>query len=181
MVTKRRIVYQNWRVETASHAPQAPEVLSLEILSERLAFTGTADSESARTARITLAVRQALTTLTEDESEFIYKFHFEGITYREMSELTGRPVHKLEALHHRAIRKLRTKLARFVEDEFGLRRVETGRSCLICSSGRRKEIDELIESRGPCDTWKPVIRAIRDRFGLRIKTPQQLIGHEKYH
>ena len=58
---------------------------------------------------------------------------------------------------------------------------ESRPDCIICRSEHRREIDRVIASREEAETWRPVIRKIRERFGLKITTPQTLIGHEKYH
>ncbi|RKX24166.1 MAG: hypothetical protein DRP45_08815, partial [Candidatus Zixiibacteriota bacterium] len=101
-------------------------------------------------------------------------------SYRQISEKSGRAIHKLEAIHKRAVRKLRKELRQTVKELFDL----NGRSnhdCVICRSPHRAEIDKLIKQKMPEQTWRPVMKQIREAFGLKITTPQTLIGHRKYH
>jgi len=127
--------------------------------------------------RVQLAIRE----LDEDEREFIARFYYMGESYRQMAEASGRNVYSLEALHRRALRKLRKGLAAFVESEFGVAREKPRKPCVICDSGHRIAIDALIGARPPDATWRSVMRAIADEYGLRVVTPQMLIGHQKYH
>ncbi len=130
--------------------------------------------------RVRAAVRQALGQLESDERRFIEWVFFMGRTYRELSERTGRPLHRLEALRLRAFRKLRTALQPFVAREFGLR-PESTRRCPICDSADRGMIDAIIRRRDRTRTWRPVLHEIRERCGQTIRSPWLLITHEKYH
>ncbi len=159
-----RIVYQDWIVELGRDPALPPSD----------------EGESERGKIVEEAVETALKALSDNEREFIQRFHYMGQTYRQISESTGRTVHRLEALHRRATKRLRKELAPLVLDFYGV----TGDSapqCIICRSDHRREIDRLIADRKKTATWRPVIREIRKRYGLRITTPQTLIGHEKYH
>lgn len=138
------------------------------------------DAEQARRRRICRAVRDALDELAEDQREFIVRFYFMGESYREMMSVTVRDRHKLESLHRQSLRRLRTLLAPFVSREYGLP-ADSIRDCPICASRHRAEIDRLIQRRDKQSTWSPIIRTLKDHFGITISTPQVLIGHEKYH
>jgi len=159
-----RIVYRDWIVELGRD-PALP-----------LPTEGANDHQAA----VEEAVEKALEALSEDEREFIQRFYNMGQTYREISESTGRAIHRLEALHRRAAKRLRKELAPLVRQLYGVEG-EPAPECLICSSGYRKEIDELIAAKKKSETWRSVIREIRKRYNLKITTPQILIGHEKYH
>lgn len=126
------------------------------------------------------AVQQAIESLTEQEKFFIIRFYFMGQGYAEMSELSGRAGHRLVAIHRRALTKLRTRLSDFVRRRF---RIEPaiGKKCPICQSSSRCEIDALIAHRDRTRTWRPVIDVLKNRYSLKIKSPQMLISHEKYH
>jgi hypothetical protein len=172
-----RIVYQEWIVELGRD-PALPPVSGTV---DPTSFGGR-DREvgSALTADINRAVREALGKLGEAEREFIERFYFQGMSYRNLSEGTGRSRHKLEALHYRAVRALRSLLAEFVRERFGIEPQDSP-DCPICRSAQREAIDSIIQTRDPAATWRPVISRIRDEFGVVLTTPQTLIGHEKYH
>ena len=110
----------------------------------------------------------------------IIHFYYMGESYREISEKTGRAIYKLTALHNRSIKKLKNRLAVFVRERFGVKNKKIGK-CPVCDSEYRGEIDEIIANRDKKATWKPVIKLLKDRYGLVINTPQVLIGHTKYH
>jgi hypothetical protein len=78
------------------------------------------------------------------------------------------------------MKKLEKHLAAFVKKRFGIAN-EVKRPCIICQSPRLAEINKLIEQRDKAATWKPVMKRLLEEFGIEIKSPQMLIGHEKYH
>jgi hypothetical protein len=169
-----RVVYQNWIAELGRDP-------SFSVQSNGSNSPGTSEKESAdRLEYLRQSVRTALKGLSEDERELIEQIHFMGRCCTEIAGLTGRAEHRLEALHGRALRKLRRKLAPLVKELFGIE-PSLGSACPICNSPSRKEIDRLIRERDSSGTWRPVMRRIRADFNLRITTPQTLIGHEKYH
>ena len=173
-MTRGRITYRNWIVEYG----RDPE-LPLDPASMMPTSQKAHDNDEMREA-VRQAVEEALDELPYSEREFIIRFHFMGESYRHLAEETGREIHKLEALHRRALRRLKNKLAPFVAERFGLG-VASKRTCPICNSDNRSQIDGLIKARNRRQTWRPVMRQLRSRYGIVVKTPQILIGHEKYH
>lgn len=191
---KKKIVFQNWIVElgrdpNSTHEYRdSPEMVSLDSgLIGKVTDQKTRDLIARRADREKLqaAVQKALAKLSDDEEEFIRQFYFMGISYRIISEKSGRAIYRLEAIHRRALKKLRKELSDFVERRFNLKMGQTqadkGATCLICNSTAREEIDRLISGRNKEASWTAVIREIRSKFGLKIRSPQLLIGHEKYH
>lgn len=163
-----RVIYQNWIAE------QGFDPKSIEKFFE----TVTGNIEGGN--EVDTAVRSALENLEEEEMEFVIRFYFMGQSYVEICEKSGRAIHKLEALHKRAIRKLRKTLKSFVKRHYGIK-IRKNRICPICDSPNREAIDEVITNKDESSTWRPVINEIYEQFGLRIKSPQTLIGHRKYH
>jgi hypothetical protein len=198
-----RLVFQNWIVELGIDPENKEdlkdglygkdEVVSFEDLKDCVASNGAGilgdENEILRRARrqayIGEQVALALRELTDDEREFVERFYYCGQSYREISEKSGRAVYKLEAVHKRAVRKLRRELTPLVKKLFKMNFEPddsmSRATCPICSSSHRNEIDKLIADRDRRGTWGPVIKSLKEKFGLRIKTPQVLIGHEKYH
>ncbi|MCH7948818.1 MAG: sigma-70 family RNA polymerase sigma factor [candidate division Zixibacteria bacterium] len=163
-----RVIYQNWIVE-----------LGLDPLKIKN-FFDIIETSSEKSAEIDRQVRAAMESLSEDEMEFVIRFYFMGQGYNEISAKSGRANHKLEALHKRAIRKLKNRLQPFVKKSFGIK-LKKGRACLICDSPERAKIDRIILKKKAEETWSPVMKRIFDQFGIKIKSPQTLIGHRKYH
>lgn len=162
-MTQKRIVYRNWIVDMGRD-PAAPGPLA----------------ESPGDREIAAAVQQALERLTEEEREFVIRFHYMGESYRRLARLTGRRLYKLESLHKRIMRKLRRALAPFVLERYGIG-LEQESDCVLCRSGDREEIDRMIAVRDRRRSWRPVIKALRRHFGIRIPSPQTLVSHENYH
>ena len=152
---RQRLIYQNW-----------------------LAGLGFAP-ETERIQLIQAGVRRAMEKLTSDEREIVERMHYMGQTYRELSEKSGRAIHRLEALHSRAIRRLRKELRPLMKELYG---IELPRPrCVICRSPMRREIDRILDEHDSRRSWRTVMRRVRDECGLRLRTPQTLIGHKKYH
>lgn len=163
-----RIVYQNWIVELGRDP------------NEDLTKSDGSHSDEKRQMAVREAVIKALECLSEEERSFVERFHFMGQSYREISEETGKDIYRLDALHKRALRRLRVKLEPLVRRLYGITAGQRD-SCPICESEYRNEIDRLISSKEESDTWSEIIRSVKSRYNIRISTPQILIGHEKYH
>ena len=165
-----RIIYQNWIVELGFDPRTRPGP----------GRGSTADCPPGRAEMIEEAVGAALKRLTEDERELVARFHLMGQSYAEIAAQSGRAQYKLEALHARALRKLRRALAPSVRQWYPEIPAEQP-DCPLCRCPRRVEIDRVIKERDRTATWRPVIRTLREEFGIVVTTPQILIGHEKYH
>lgn len=169
-MTGSRIVYQNWIVDLGCD----PEARNLN----HGAAPGIDDEK--RVEQIHQAVSTAIEELDEDEREFIIRFHYMGESYRQISDKSGWPVHKLDSLHKRCLKKLKKFLAPFVDETFGLK-VEQNCACPICDSVYSEQLNEIIRNRDRKSTWTPVLRLFRTKYDLFISSPQLLVGHEKYH
>jgi len=165
-MAKERLVYQDWIV-ALGHDPC--------LNWQEAAGVGT--SYNAAAIR---AVTQALGNLNEDEAAFIRLFYFQGMRYDDMSRLTGRATHKLTRLHKRAMRKLRLHLQKIL-DLPGAPSAPPLPACPICSHPRRDEINLLIKSKSDQETWKKIIRSLRQEYDLLVLKPQSLISHSRYH
>ncbi len=189
----KRLLYRTW-ISDLGRDPRERNVLQLFEESERrMALTDgllddqmAAESSSEEASRGSRAdvvrdrVSSALATLTERERFCIECYYFEGLSYGQIAQLSGRSIEKTRAVHKRAFKKLRKELAATATELFGIavRRFE---GCPLCQSPDRMAIDDLLRSRDLSQSWSPVIRILRERFGIRVTTPQRLIGHEKYH
>jgi hypothetical protein len=190
---RKRVVYQDWIVELG-HDPDLvvpPEeftadpdtVVSLDDLIDWACSSAGAtiiNSESESSGRIREAVTEALSQLDVEERELIERLHFMGQTYHEISEKSGRAVNILEKFHKRTLSRLRKELAPFVRRQYGID-PKIARTCPICRSPCRKEIDELIRNRDRTRPWRQVINILKQEYQIILSTPQVLIGHEKYH
>nr|MBN2278393.1 hypothetical protein [candidate division Zixibacteria bacterium] len=130
--------------------------------------------------RVVRAVREALEHLSPLEREFIERYYFKGESYRKIALALNRRFGRMESLHRRTVGRLRKLLARFVKTEFDLEN-KIKAECPLCISPYRVEIDALIESKTKEETWKNIIRILKEKYGIIIQTPQILIGHHKYH
>ncbi len=164
-MARSRVLYQQWIVDLGREPAQPTQEES---------------STDDRRQIIREAVREALQKLNDDQREFIERFYYMGMCYEELAERTGRTMHRLEAIHKTALRRLRKELQPFVAATFGIDS-EVITDCPICASPYRDEIDQLIAAKPESATWSGVMQELAERFDLRITTPQTLIGHSKYH
>ena len=170
---KNRLVFINWIAESGLAVDKSTYFPPNETELERI---------NVRAAMIRQRVGEALRRLSEEEKEFVERFYYIGQGYREISEKSGRTVYKLEAVHKRAFRKLKKELAPMVKEFYDLDiEKKSELTCPLCRSPYREEIDRLIGSRDRQGTWRPIIKVLREKYGLKINTPQILVGHEKYH
>lgn len=171
-MTSSRIVYQNWIVDLG----RDPEA----IYSNR--DPNDCIHDEKRVEQIRRAVKAAIAKLDEDERELIFHYHYMGESYRKISDKSGWPVPKLDAMHKRTLMKLRKLLAPFVNEIFDLGPTPTQTpSCRVCNSEFVEELNEIISNRDRKQTWKPVLDLFRTKYNLVINSPQLLVGHEKYH
>ncbi len=125
-------------------------------------------------------VRKAVEKLTSVEKQFIQLFYFEFKSYQEIARILRKKAYKLERIHQRALGKLRIILTDFAKQRFKLE-IRESIDCIICKSPFRKELDELIRNKKVEETYTPLIKIFKQKYGIDIKTPQVIIGHIKKH
>lgn len=165
-----RLLYKNWIVELGRD-PRHQNI--------RQSLT---QADSLRRRRIKREVHKAVAELPPTERYLIEQFYFEFRSLPEISGTTGRSPKRLHKLKKRAMARLKSALAAFVWEEFGIiTKTETSATCPICRSPLRQKIEKIIESKPPHRTWRDTIQKIKKECGLAIATPQTVIGHHKYH
>jgi len=164
----RKVIYQNWIVDIGFNPACKPTPF---------------DNISAPpNERVINAVRKALDKLSVVEREFVDRYYFRGKSYIQVALAMSKSSDGIENLHRRVIIKLRKHLAGFVKEEFGIGTdIEISPNCVICKSAFRNEIDLLIKNKKKEETWKKIIRKLKIDYNIIIKSPQILIGHQKYH
>jgi RNA polymerase sigma factor (sigma-70 family) len=138
------------------------------------------DDEDPYREETNLKVREAVGRLSPLERQFVEYFYFDDKSYREISVILNKSIHKLERIHHRALGKLKMLLSDYVKTRFKLD-LPKETECLICESPFRQGIDKLIKAKKEEETYKSLIRVFKAKYGLDIKTPQVIIGHKKKH
>ena len=166
-MAKGKIIYQNWIVDIGIDPGQAGKIQIQSDLIKPDEF-------------VVSAVRKAIEKLNSQEQDFIESYYFQGKTYREIAKIQSRRISRIEGLHRQSLAKLKKYLAGFVKERFDIN-VEIGQDCIICESPYREKIDKLIISKKKEETWKRLIKILKDKYQIQIKTPQILIGHQKYH
>lgn len=135
--------------------------------------------ELQRREEITKKVRVALNALPPLERIVIEKYHFDGQSLSAIARSLGKNTIYVTNLRRRALRRLRKYLADYARQRFG---IETKSArCCICYSDYREEIDVLIAAKRPEEPYSVLIREVRERFGLLIRSPQTIKGHARYH
>lgn len=138
-------------------------------------------------------VQQAMGRLNFLEKKFIQYYYFECLSYEKIAEILNKKQYKLQRIHRRALDKLKIILKDFVRERFQIscdpekpEPVEfvwsgLNRNCILCQSPFKQEINLLIRGKRKDQTWKPLIKLLEEKYHLKIKTPQILIGHQKNH
>lgn len=137
------------------------------------------EAEQKRRERVAVAVREALGKLDTVERVVIERYHFEGESFAQIAAHLKRKQGAIVNCHRRALRSLRKHLAQFVVQEFGIR--QTQPKCVICRSPERRQVEALIAAKAPEEPYGTLMRRIREQFGLQIRSPQTIVGHQKYH
>jgi RNA polymerase sigma factor (sigma-70 family) len=176
---RKRIKCLNWADELFGHPEEEEaENYDAEISDEKRSQVE--DDGDPFREETNLKVREAMERLSPLERQFIEHFYFEDKSYREISVLLNKSIHRLERIHHRASGKLKMLLSNYVKTRFRLNLPEQT-DCIICKSPFRQELDKLIQAKKEKETYKSLIRIFKKKYGLEIKTPQVIIGHKKKH
>ena len=170
---RRRIRSLNWATELYGCSDE-------EVEGKNLTDFSNSGENFENDESINREVRKALEKLTPLEKQFIELFYFEFKGYPEIAQVLKRKDYKLEWIHKKALNKLKILLADFVKNRFQLDVSQTT-DCLICQSPFRQELDELILNKKEEETYAPLIKIIKQRYGIDIKTPQVIIGHRRKH
>jgi len=161
-----RIIYQDWIVELGHDPTQA--------------YRLTPGPEETYNRAIITAVNRAMEALDEEERAFIRAYYLQGMSYRQISRITGQAIYRLENLHQNAVRRLKRRLSGLLGGRFNIS-TEREIVCPLCRHPDVDKINALILSKTREETWKRIIRILRDDFAVAGVMPQRLIGHRKYH
>jgi RNA polymerase sigma factor (sigma-70 family) len=183
---RKRIKCLNWADEVFGHPDEEKEKNYVAEQTDE-DKTQIVDVEDPFREETNLKVREAMERLSPLERQFVEYFYFEDKSYREISVLLNKSIHRLEGIHHRALGKLKMLLSNYVKTRFKLTlpeqtdlKAQTS-CCIICKSPFRQELDKLIQAKKEKETYKSLIRIFKKKYGLEIKTPQVIIGHRKKH
>ena len=138
-------------------------------------------ADQARAKAICDHMEKALRRLDTEEKQYIICYYYLAESPSSIARLSGRAESKLESLRCRCLRKLKSELTPFVERTYGLSVDRENDGCPICSSIHREEIDTLISTRDRSQTLRPLLRTLRERYGIRLSCPQAVLSHERYH
>lgn len=176
---RKRIKCLNWADELFGHSEEEEaKNYDAEISDEKR--NQVEDDGDPFREETNLKVRGAVERLSPLERQFVEYFYFEDKSYREISVLSNKSIRRLERIHRRALGKLKMLLSNYVKTRFKLNLPEQT-DCIICKSPFRQELDKLIQAKKEKETYKSLIRIFKEKYGLKIKTPQVIIGHRKKH
>lgn len=144
-----------------------------------LRFAG-GDSDRSFDDELSQNVREALDRLEPGEKEALELFHFLGASLEEISARMNLTRRGVERLLRSGSLKLRRLLADYVQKRFGITR-DTVRRCPICQTQKRVEAEKIVSSKSAEETWRRIIRELREELNIVVSSPQTLLGHIKYH
>lgn len=163
---KEKVIYQDWIV-ALGHDPALTWIAAYSL-------------DPGYNLEIISAVTGALNSLEAPEADFIRLFYLQGKSYRQISILTGRAMYRLESLHRIAVKKLKRYLYAALGGRYHIP-APGDPACPLCTHPRAEKINALIRSKAPEETWRRIIRVLRDTYDITLTTTQRLIGHYKYH
>ena len=176
---RSRIRYLNWAAELFGRSdPEIENKVITELSSEEK--SSVVDDENLSREQINQKVREAVEKLTPLERQFIEYFHFQCMSYQEISLILNKTIRRLERIHDRALGKLKMLLSDYVKTRFKLS-IPEETECMICKSPFRRELDKLIKAKKKEETYKSLMRVFKEKYGVNIRTPQVIIGHKKKH
>jgi IS30 family transposase len=137
-------------------------------------------TEAEKRLTLEYVVRNAVQNLNPIDREFIERYYFQGQSFFQIAMALGKNPDRIYNIHRRTLKRLRSLLADFAVKRYGVK-INNSPDCPLCQSPHKSEIDILIKKKKKSETWKKIIRKLEENYRIRIKTPQVLIGHQKYH
>ncbi len=182
---RNRIRYLNWATELFGYSDSEIERQNVTETSQEDS-NSSVDHKDASAEETEHKVREAVGKLSSLEGQFVEYFYFECKSYRDISLILNKKIHKLERIHRRALAKLKMLLSDYVKTRFKLdlpeeADLDTRSQCMICKSPFRRELDKLIKAKKKEQTYRSLIGIFKEKYGLEIKTPQVIIGHKNKH
>ncbi len=152
-----------------------------EWMDAMVVFSSDGDSdEKSGDVEVERAVRGALEKLSDFEKDLIERRFLMCQSSQRICGELGISERDLERGLREAQLRLRRLLAPFVQRRFKVG-IADERRCLICDCVERERAEEIIGSKNQEETWRRVMCELDEHLGLKISSPQMLIGHVKYH
>lgn len=131
--------------------------------------------------KISREVRRAMELLDKGERESVELYYFMGESLENITIRLRVSKRQVEKNLRVGTLKMKRILYQFVRESFQLMHAPSQAKCLICASSDRDIAESIIKSKKAEEPWRRVIRELREKLGIEIRTPQSLIGHVKYH
>ena len=133
------------------------------------------DSDESLDDELSQNVREALERLEPGEKEALELFHFLGLSLEEISARMNLMRRGVERLLRSGTLKLRRLLADYAQKRYGIARNSVKR-CPICHTQKRAEAEKIISSKSAEETWRRIIRELREELNIVVNSPQTLLG-----
>ena len=163
----RKIRFLNWAYEILTEAVELESNIPLI-------------EDSSSDEELENKVRESLEKLEPEQKLLVELFYFQGKSYRQMERVLKLNNKKLEYLHQRTVADLKFLLSDYVQKRFKIKGDIVPNTCVICEHPKRKEIEKIIDSKKESQTWKRVLKKLKQKFDLEIKAPQALMGHKRH-
>ena len=123
-------------------------------------------------------IRREVMALPDPHRQVIIMYHFENAEIDQIAREMNVSESDICRFLDEGLRLLQRRLIESVHKRWPKR---FRQKCPICNHPRRKEIDQLLTSRKPTNSWGKTNRAIKRRFGCTFNPPFVMINHLKYH
>lgn len=123
------------------------------------------------------AVERALAGLSPLERDIIIQRVYNGRPMPDIARQNNISYRQAHSLFYDARRRLRTLLADFVRERWG---IETSGICRICFHPEKNKIESLLKSRSSRESWRKFNNRLEKAIGEKINPPIILINHLKH-
>jgi hypothetical protein len=143
------------------------------------AWKPTAQDDRSPQQELIARVRAAVEQLRGNERMVLERHRFDAVPFTVIAAELNWRVIRVQNVERRALRRLRRLLAPYVRERFGIEAPQA--KCPICDSACRGQADIMIAARINQESFGVLMSRLRCSYGIRVISPQTIIGHSKYH
>ena len=125
-------------------------------------------------------VRQKVYDLDSDHRRVIIMYYFENLEVNHIADELGLDQRTVYRFLRESLIMLKASLAETVKTRWP-GRFDDLKSCPICNHPERTNIEKIIRSKRPCDSWSTINKKLKKRIGRIFNPPNVMINHIKYH
>ncbi|MCH9031495.1 MAG: hypothetical protein IIB00_04465 [candidate division Zixibacteria bacterium] len=179
-MARNRVSFEDW-ISALCVSPERERSRDRDWVPDSKTDKREREATEERADKISREVRRAMELLDSGERESIELYYFMGESLENIPVRLSVSKRQVEKNLRVGTLKMKRILYQFVRESFQLKNAPSQPNCLICASSDRNMAEKIIKSKKPEEPWRRIIRELREKLGIEIRTPQTLIGHVRYH